>query len=77
MKKKRHEHKNACMIVTHKHLRFGTEVDERGGRSTFGVPFGRALAEEYELEHDDERVFPRGFNPRNTIDEEGFVPFPK
>ena len=27
-------------------------VDERGGRTPMGAPIGRALADEYELEHD-------------------------
>jgi hypothetical protein len=32
-------------------------IDERGGRSFMGIPVGRALADAYEFEHEDERVF--------------------
>jgi hypothetical protein len=36
-------------------------VDERGGRTAMGIPIGRALADEYEWEYDNEcdRLFPK------------------
>ena len=47
-------------------------VDERGGRTALGVPIGRALADEYELEHDDEREY--GGDRDNG---QGYIPFPE
>lgn len=47
-------------------------VDERGGRTALGAPIGRALAEQYELAHDDEREF--GGDQDNG---QGYILFPE
>jgi hypothetical protein len=47
-------------------------VDERGGRTPMGAPIGRALADEYEWEHDDEREY--GGDRDNG---QGYIPFPE
>ena len=47
-------------------------VDERGGRTPMGAPIGRALADEYEWEHDDEREY--GGDRDNGL---GYIPFPE
>ena len=44
-------------------------ADGRDGRTDLGILTGRALAEAYEVEHDDERVFEQN-------DKVGWVPFP-
>jgi len=47
-------------------------VDERGGRTAMCAPIGRALADVYELEHDDERKY-----RDDRDDEQGYMPFPE
>jgi hypothetical protein len=58
--------------VTFVEMQTNRIVDERGGRSAMGVPMGRALAEKYETEHDDEREYGGDGDTGH-----GYVPFPE